>query len=74
MQTHQQVVAQVGASNLHRALADRGVLVGSTTPQRWADRDNIPGEYWTVVSEIAGVSVDALAKAAARKRLKAKAA
>lgn len=57
-----------GASALVRDLARLGVQVHQSTPQRWADRDSIPGEYWKAISDLGIASLADLAAAAARGR------
>lgn len=64
MRTHQQIVREFGASALGRALRERGVKLRDSTPQRWADRDSIPGGYWNVLHELGVASLAELAEAA----------
>lgn len=70
MRTHQQIVQEHGASNLYRDLRALGVEITPTTTQRWADRDNIPGEYWAAVVHVSDkTSLDELASSAEAKKL-----
>lgn len=64
MRTHQQIVRAYGAAALVRDLGRMGVTVHRTTPQRWADRNSIPGEYWVSLQAIGAASVAELAAAA----------
>lgn len=59
---------EFGAAALVRALADQGLIVHQTTPQRWADRDSIPGEYWGQLVELKAATLEELAQAAERRR------
>lgn len=68
MRTHQKIVQDHGASSLFRDLSERGVKLNQTTPQRWADRDSIPSEYWSDVVALGLASLDELANAAALRR------
>lgn len=68
MRTHTQIVQAIGASNLVRQLAEVGLVVNKTTPQRWADRDSIPGEYWSALSQMGHASLEELAEAASQRR------
>lgn len=68
MRSHADIIRQHGASALYRDLTAKGVKVHQTTPQRWADRDSIPGEYWKVMVELGVASLDELATAAAANR------
>lgn len=47
-----------------RALAGHGIKVGSSTPARWIDRDNIPGEYWLALDALKLSTLQELAEAA----------
>lgn len=64
MRTHRQIVQAHGASQLARDLNARGIRVHGSTPQRWVDRDNIPGEYWKALEEMGLASLIELAAAA----------
>lgn len=64
MRSHQEIVQAHGAAKLYRDLREIGLKLSSTTPQRWADRNSIPGEYWLAVSRVTGCTVDELAKIA----------
>lgn len=68
MRTHKDIVQARGASQLVRDLAEKGVRVHQSTPQRWAERDSIPGEYWKVLSDMGLASLDELAGAASQKQ------
>jgi hypothetical protein len=48
-------------------LAARNVDVHQSTPQRWADRDSIPGEYWQALVDIGAAELPELAAAAANR-------
>lgn len=67
MRSHQKIVQDHGASALVRDLADRGIKVHQSTPQRWADRSSIPGEYWKPLVAIGAATLDELATAAAHR-------
>jgi hypothetical protein len=73
MRSHSDIVKEFGASKLYAALADRFEL-HQTTPQRWADRDSIPGEYWKALSDLNVATLEELAEGANRKRQGARAA
>jgi len=64
MRTHTQIVQAFGASNLVRALRERGINVHQSTPQRWADRNSIPGEYWRPLEDLGAATLPELAEAA----------
>lgn len=68
MRTHRQIIQKHGASRLVRDLQGVGVRVNVTTPQRWADRDSIPGEYWATLADLEVATLDELAAAAASRR------
>ncbi len=68
MRTHREIVQAHGASALVRDLEAKGITVNPTTPQRWADRDSIPGEYWATLSEMGVAPLSELAEAAARRK------
>lgn len=65
MRSHQQIVQEYGASRLGRALVDVGVDLKPTSPQRWADRNSIPSEYWVPMVSLGVATLDELAHAAA---------
>lgn len=46
MRTHQKIVTDFGASKLFHAIVAQGRGLAPNTPQRWAERDRIPGEWW----------------------------
>lgn len=50
---------------LGRALVDAGVDIKPTSPQRWADRNSIPNEYWFAIVELGLTTLDELAASAA---------
>ena len=68
MRDHATIVRSYGAQNLARLLNSEGFEVHSTTPQRWADRNSIPGEYWAVMAEKEIATLEELASAADRRR------
>ncbi|MES2494608.1 MAG: hypothetical protein V4618_00710 [Pseudomonadota bacterium] len=49
-------------------LKSKGFDVHSSTPQRWAERGSIPGEYWKVLSDEDVASLEELATSADRRR------
>lgn len=67
MRSHQEIVKQAGAAKLARQLVERGRSVHQSTPQRWADRNSVPGEYWVDLVELGAASLDELAKSASQK-------
>jgi hypothetical protein len=64
MRTHQKIVQDHGAAKLARDLAAAGIEVHQSTPQRWADRNSIPGEYWQALVDLDVASLDELARGA----------
>lgn len=70
MRNHSTIVRDYGAQALARLLTHSGIIVSPTTPQRWADRDSIPGEYWQLLVDSNVASLEELA-AAADKRAEA---
>lgn len=64
MRTHSAIVRAIGAAALARLLTEQGVEVGTSTPQRWADRNSIPGEYWAALDRLNVASLHELAAAA----------
>ena len=46
MRTHSKIITDAGASKVAHALKERGVRLATNTPQRWAERDSIPSQYW----------------------------
>ena len=66
MRTHRAIVQEHGAAALGRDLATRGILLTKSAPQRWADRDSIPGEYWAPLADMKVATLEELAAAAAR--------
>jgi hypothetical protein len=52
MRTHSEIVREFGALKLAGELNRVGVELSSSTPQRWADRDRIPTEYWDALIEL----------------------
>lgn len=64
MRTHQKIVQDHGATRLARELAAQGIEVHPSTPQRWAERNSIPGEYWQALVDLGVSSLDELATAA----------
>lgn len=67
--SHRTIIQDYGASKLRRDLAAMGVELSVSGPQRWADRNSIPGEYWPTVSHLTGVTVDELAEMAEAAKL-----
>ena len=65
MRSHQQIVKDYRAASLARDLQSKGVVVHQTTPQRWADRDSIPGEYWAHLVDLGAATLEELASASA---------
>jgi len=67
MRDHATIVRSVGAAALARLLGEQEALqVSASTPQRWADRNSIPGEYWATLSRLGIASLEELAAAADR--------
>lgn len=65
MRSHQKIVQDFGASKLGRALVDAGVELRPSSPQRWADRNSIPSEYWAVIVTLGATTLEELATSAA---------
>lgn len=63
--SHRAIVQAYGASNLHRDLTGLGIELHKSTPQRWAERDSIPGEYWEPLTQLRAATLEELAKGAA---------
>jgi hypothetical protein len=69
MKTHQDIVRAYGAAALGRDLNEIGLEIHRTTPQRWADRNSIPGDYWAALETLGVATVQELAASAdARQR------
>lgn len=64
MRDHATIVRDHGAVALARSLNARGFNVHHSTPQRWADRGSIPGEYWKALADEGIASLAELAAAA----------
>jgi hypothetical protein len=64
MRTHKEIIRKRGASAVARDLANAGVRVHQSTPQRWADRNSIPGEYWAAIAALGFATLEELAAAA----------
>jgi hypothetical protein len=64
MRDHATIVRDYGAQNLARLLNSAGFVVHASTPQRWADRSSIPGEYWAIIADRKLASLEELAAAA----------
>jgi len=47
----------------------KGFQIHPSTPQRWADRSSIPGEYWAALVEEGISSLPELAAAVDRRRV-----
>jgi hypothetical protein len=60
MRSHQTIVTDFGASKMHRALKELGRELAIGTPQRWAERDRIPAEWWPDVVIIGAASREEL--------------
>lgn len=67
MRDHATIVRDYGALALARLLNETGLEVHASTPQRWADRNSIPGEYWAVLVEKEIATLEELAAAADRR-------
>lgn len=65
MRSHKAIIQAHGASKLHRDLAGVGIDLHKSTPQRWAERDSIPGEYWEPIARLGIATLEELAKGAA---------
>lgn len=65
MRTHQDIVREYGALKLGRALVAAGVDIKPSSPQRWADRNSIPGEYWSPIVALGASTLEELAETAA---------
>lgn len=64
MRSHSQIVREYGATALRHDLRTRGIEVHASTPQRWADRNSIPGPFWADIVALGAASLDELANAA----------
>ena len=64
MRDHASIVRGHGAQALARLLNAEGFEVHASTPQRWADRNSIPGEYWAIIAEKNIATLEELAAAA----------
>ncbi len=64
MRSHSQIVRDHGAANLHRDLKERGRDIHVSTPQRWAERNSIPGPFWADLADLGVASLDELAQSA----------
>jgi len=64
MRSHSQIVRDFGAAGLHRALRARGHVIHPSTPQRWAERNSIPGGFWADFVDIGASTLKELADAA----------
>ncbi len=62
--SHAEVLRTFGVANIRPLLEKRGFELSSTAPQRWADRDSIPGEYWKTLQDEGVASYEELAAAA----------
>lgn len=71
MRTHQQIVQDYSASRMARDLDAAGVRVHQSTPQRWADRNSIPGAYWAALVRLKATTLEELAQAASEAQLRA---
>ena len=68
MRKHTQIVREFGAVALGRHLNAKGFELSLTAPQRWAERDSIPGEYWNALAEDGIATLEELALSADRRR------
>lgn len=68
MRDHATIVREYGAQALARFLNEHSFEVHGSTPQRWADRNSIPGEYWALMADHQIASLEELAAAADRRR------
>jgi hypothetical protein len=68
MRSHRQIVQAYGAAAMARSLKARGFRIGASTPQRWADRNSIPSDYWMSLVELNAATLEELAQAAAPER------
>lgn len=66
MRSHSQIVREYGASALHRALKNVGRDIHPSTPQRWADRNSIPGSFWADLVQVGAATLSELAASARR--------
>ncbi|AYJ85758.1 hypothetical protein D3Y57_06965 [Sphingomonas paeninsulae] len=64
LRSHGEIVREYGAQRLRTLLTEKGFDVSTTTPQRWADRNSIPGDYWNVISNEGIATLEELAFAA----------
>lgn len=64
MRSHRQIVQNHGAAALVRDLGAMGVKVSASTPQRWSERNSIPGEYWNALVDLKAATLEELASAA----------
>ena len=68
MRSHEDIVKAVGASKLAARLPEVGVQVGASTPQRWADRNSIPSQYWAALVSLEAATLPELAAGAGQRR------
>ena len=64
MRDHATIVRDYGAQALVRLLSSAGLEIHQSTPQRWADRSSIPGEYWATLAEKGVATLEELAAGA----------
>lgn len=64
MRDHAAIVRDYGAQALGRLLSSEGMEVHQSTPQRWADRSSIPGEYWAFLADKGIATLEELAAGA----------
>lgn len=62
--SHADIVRAIGATELHRRLTGRGIVLTINGVQRWADRDSIPAEYWNALANEGIATLPELATAA----------
>lgn len=62
MRSHKAIIQAYGASKLHRDLTGLGIELHKSTPQRWAERNSIPGEYWATIAQLSAATLEELAE------------
>lgn len=60
MRSHQTIVTEIGASKLYQALAALGRELAPNTPQRWAERDRIPNDWWPDLIAMGATTIEEL--------------
>lgn len=64
MRTHEQIVRDRGATRLFSDLQALGRGLAPNTPQRWAERNRIPADWWADVVQVGAATMDELTAAA----------